>query len=241
MNTEELYIWRYGKDKLPKGLLEYGKSDVCDTYDEGKRQKFQDHGQWMWKNKDGWRENLPPVLYLVCNKKPGILQFDFIDKFADSFGEDIDKNGFHGMYTKIKYLDKDIILFKPFTYMNNSGVAIKEIKDYFKIDINNIVIIHDDMDFSPGIIRLKESGSSAGHNGIKSIINYLGTEKFKRLRIGIGKFQYNIIDYVLTKPSKEDQEKINAAYNNGIDALKLYLKESFEKAMSFYNKKDESN
>ena len=61
MNIEELYIWRYGKDKLPKGLLEYGKSDVCDTYDEGKRQKFQDHGQWMWKNKDGWRENLPPV------------------------------------------------------------------------------------------------------------------------------------------------------------------------------------
>lgn len=97
------------------------------------------------------------------------------------------------------------------------------------------------MDFNPGIIRLKESGSSAGHNGIKSIINYLGTEKFKRLRIGIGKFQYNIIDYVLTKPSKEDQEKINTAYNNGIDALKLYLKESFEKAMSFYNKKDESN
>lgn len=169
------------------------------------------------------------------------MGFDFIDKFADSFGEGIDKNGFHGMYTKIKYFDKDIILFKPFTYMNNSGVAIKEIKDYFKIDINNIVIIHDDMDFNPGIIRLKESGSSAGHNGIKSIINYLGTEKFKRLRIGIGKFQYNIIDYVLTKPSKEDQEKINTAYNNGIDALKLYLKESFEKAMSFYNKKDESN
>ena len=169
------------------------------------------------------------------------IGFDFIDKFADSFGEDIDKSGFHGMYTKIKYFDKDIILFKPFTYMNNSGVAIKEIKDYFKIDINNIVIIHDDMDFNPGIIRLKESGSSAGHNGIKSIINYLGTEKFKRLRIGIGKFQYNIIDYVLTKPSKEDQEKINTAYNNGIDALKLYLKESFEKAMSFYNKKDGSN
>ena len=80
MKTEELYIWRYGIDKLPKGLLEYGKSDVCDTYDESKRQKFQNHGQWMWKDKNGWEENLPPVLYLVCNKKPGILQFDFLDK-----------------------------------------------------------------------------------------------------------------------------------------------------------------
>ena len=80
MNTEELYIWRYGIDKLPKGLLEYGKSDVCDIYDESKRQKFQNLGQWMWQNNDGWRENLPPVLYLVCNKKPGILKFDFLDK-----------------------------------------------------------------------------------------------------------------------------------------------------------------
>lgn len=78
MNIEELYIWRYGKDKLPKGLLEYGKSDVCDTYDEGKRQKFQDHGQWMWKNKDGWRENLPPVLYLVCNKNREFCNLIFL-------------------------------------------------------------------------------------------------------------------------------------------------------------------
>ena len=80
MNTEELYIWRYGIGKLPKGLLEYGRSDICDTYDESKRQKFQNLGQWMWQNNDGWRENLPPVLFLVCNKKPGILQFDFLDK-----------------------------------------------------------------------------------------------------------------------------------------------------------------
>ena len=82
MNTEELYIWNYGIGKLPKGLLEYGRSDVCDTYDESKRQKFQNHGQWMWKDKNGWEENLPPVLYLVCNKKPGILKFDFLEKYS---------------------------------------------------------------------------------------------------------------------------------------------------------------
>lgn len=82
MNTEELYIWRYGIDKLPKGLLEYGKFDVCDIYDETKRQRFQTKGRWMWKIKNGWEENLPPVLYLVCNKKPGILQFDFCDQWS---------------------------------------------------------------------------------------------------------------------------------------------------------------
>lgn len=105
MNTEELYIWRYGIDKLPKGLLEYGKSDVCDIYDESKRQKFQNLGQWMWQNNDGWRENLPPVLYLVCNKKPGILQFDFLDKrsielkiVSEEFLSLLKENGFVDKY-----------------------------------------------------------------------------------------------------------------------------------------------
>ena len=105
MNTEELYIWRYGIDKLPKGLLEYGKSDVCDIYDESKRQKYQNLGQWMWQNNDGWRENLPPVLYLVCNKKPGILQFDFLDKssielkiVSEEFLSLLQENGFIDKY-----------------------------------------------------------------------------------------------------------------------------------------------
>ena len=95
--------------------MEYGKSDVCDTYDEGKRQKFQDHGQWMWKNKDGWRENLPPILYLVCNKKPGILQFDFIDKYSiklkivsEEFLSLLQENGFVDKYdiANVKVVNK---------------------------------------------------------------------------------------------------------------------------------------
>lgn len=80
MKTEELYIWRYGIGKLPKGLLEYGKSDVCDIYDESKRQKFQNLGQWMWQNNDGWRENLPPVLFLVCNKNRESCNLIFLIK-----------------------------------------------------------------------------------------------------------------------------------------------------------------
>ena len=105
MNTEELYIWRYGIDKLPKGLLEYGKFDVCDTYDESKRQRFQTKGRWMWKDKNGWEENLPPVLYLVCNKKPGILQFDFCDQWSiklkivsEEFLSLLQENGFIDKY-----------------------------------------------------------------------------------------------------------------------------------------------
>lgn len=163
--------------------------------------------------------------------------FDFIDEFANKLGVDIDREGFKGKYCITKYQDKDIILFKPQTYMNNSGEAIIEIVKYFKIDLENILVVYDDMDFNPGVIKIKEKGSSAGHNGIKSIINHLKTDEFKRIRIGVGKFQYNIIDFVLSRPSKEDRELIDSAIINAIDATKIYLNESFNKAMSIYNKK----
>ncbi len=169
------------------------------------------------------------------------MGFDSVDLFAESLGISIDKEGFHSLYIKTKYFDKDVIIMKPLTYMNESGKAIKEISDYFKIPLDNILVIYDDMDFEPGIIKLKESGSSAGHNGIKSIINSFGSDKFKRIRIGTGKFKYNIVDYVLSKPSKDEAPLIKSALINSVDAIKTYLKEGFNKAMNHFNQKDERN
>ncbi len=144
MKTEELYIWRYGIDKLPKGLLEYGKSDVCDIYDESKRQKFQNLGQWMWQNNDGWRENLPPVLYLVCNKKPGILQFDFLDKssielkiVSEEFLSLLQENGFIDKY--------DIATVKVVNKKNESLTD----KKYYALRINHFD--NDSFHFGKGI------------------------------------------------------------------------------------------
>lgn len=164
------------------------------------------------------------------------MGFDVIDKFADSLGENIDKKGFHSLYLKCEYFDEDIILCKPQTYMNNSGIAVKEIMDYFKIDISDLLVIYDDMDIEVGHIKIKENGSSAGHNGIKSIISYLGNRQdFKRIRVGIGSPQFDKINFVLGKPSKEEQPKIDEAQENAVKAIKVYLKESFNKAMSIYN------
>ncbi|MDY2727402.1 MAG: aminoacyl-tRNA hydrolase [Candidatus Onthovivens sp.] len=163
--------------------------------------------------------------------------FDCIDKFADSLGLDISMSGFQSLYVRGKYFENKIILLKPQTYMNNSGYAVQQIAAYFKIPLENILVIHDDMDFAPGVIKIKEGGSSAGHNGIKSIIQCLGSDKFKRIRIGIGKCQNGIIDYVLSRPSKDDSELINHAIDNSVCAIKTYLKESFNKAMSIYNQK----
>lgn len=145
MNTEELYIWDYGIGKLPKGLLEYGRFDVCDTYDESKRQKFQNHGQWMWKNKnDEWRENLPPLLYLVCNKKPGILQFDFCDQqsiklkiVSEEFLSLLQENGFVDKY--------DIATVKVVNKKNESLTD----KKYYALRINHFD--NDSFHFGKGI------------------------------------------------------------------------------------------
>lgn len=104
-----------------------------------------------------------------------------------------------------------MILLKPQTYMNLSGDSISLLMNYFKISVEDLIVIYDDMDTKVGQIKLKIKGSSGGHNGLKSIISNLKTEEFKRIKIGIGKPPHNIIDFVLTKPNKEESELIEQA------------------------------
>ena len=105
---------------------------------------------------------------------------------------------------------KDIILLKPQTFMNKSGESIRHIMNFYEIDVEDLLVIHDDLDLPFGKIRLREQGSSGGHNGIKSVISNIKTENFKRLRIGIDKNPlYDTKDYVLSSFSKEEKKLIN--------------------------------
>ncbi len=165
------------------------------------------------------------------------MGFDVVNKLADALGVTFDKSGFKGEYCKAKYFDEDIIILKPMTYMNLSGDSVIELMNFYKISIEDILVIYDDMDTPVGKIRLKTQGSSGGHNGIKSIIARTGHQDFKRIRIGIGHPQYNVIDFVLNKPSKEERELIDEAQNQAVEAIKVSLKDSFNKAMTMYNKK----
>lgn len=164
--------------------------------------------------------------------------FDVVDKLAESWGQNIEKEGFKGTYLKLKYFDKDVIILKPSTFMNLSGDSIKACMDFYKIPKENLIVIHDDMDIPIGHLKLKEKGSSGGHNGIKSIIaNLGGNEEFKRIRVGIGHPEnHNVIDFVLTKFSKEERDTVDEAIKNAVDAIKMALKESFNKAMTIYNR-----
>ena len=111
--------------------------------------------------------------------------FKAIDAYAEMAQVDFNREDFKGTYAKFKLDDEDIILFKPLTFMNLSGEAVQAIVSFFKIPTEDIVVIYDDMAIKPGEIRLRLFGSSGGHNGIQNIINCLGTQNIKRIRIGI--------------------------------------------------------
>lgn len=163
------------------------------------------------------------------------MGFDVVDLFADIARIDVDKEVFHGLLGRGKVYDEDVMIFKPTTFMNLSGTAIKEVMDYFKISIDDLIVVVDDMALEPGKIRMRISGSSGGHNGLKNIIECLKSENFKRIRIGIGEPTFNNIDFVLSKPLKEEQPLIEQAISYAAEALKESLKNGFDRAMSKFN------
>lgn len=163
------------------------------------------------------------------------MGFDAVDLFSELAQIDVDKESFKGLVGRGKVFDEDIYILKPQTFMNLSGESVREIVNYFKIDINDIIVVYDEMALPVGKIRLRPSGSSGGHKGMQNIIENLGTEDIKRIRIGIGEPTYDTIDYVLSKPTKDEREAIDQAIVDAANALKDILKSNFDLAMTKYN------
>ena len=146
------------------------------------------------------------------------------------------KEKFNGLYAKITDNDQTYILLKPLSYMNLSGTVIRKFIDYYKIKIEDILVIHDDIDMPIGKIKLKFKGSSGGHNGIKNIIENLNTDEFKRFKIGIGKKDDILIkDYVIGNFSKEEKEIIKKILLFSDEIIDSFLEKDFENVMSKYN------
>ena len=166
------------------------------------------------------------------------MGFMVIDRFSDISKIDVDKDVFNGLLGKGKVFNEDILLFKPTTYMNLSGTAVIQVLHYFKVDIDDLLVICDDMALIPGKIRLRNKGSSGGQKGLQNIIEQLGTEEFKRIRIGIGEPEFDSIDYVLGKPTSDEMPLLDGAIDNAVGAIKMFLQQGFDKAMSEYNGKE---
>ena len=145
----------------------------------------------------------------------------------------------NGLYLKTKLFDEDVIFLKPQSYINLSGEVIRKYVDFYKINIDDILIINDDLDLEIGNYKLKASGSSGGHNGLKNIEANLKTNKYKRLKIGISnRKDLDTKDYVLGRISKEEANKINDVKNKSIDIIDDYFNIDFSKLMNKYNQKN---
>ena len=166
------------------------------------------------------------------------IGFMCIDSFCKKNKIDLNKKKFNGLYVKTKINNEDVIFLKPQAYINLSGEVIKKFIDYYDISILNILIISDDMDIDKGKYKLKNSGSSGGHNGLKNIELNLKTSEYKRLKIGISNDK-NIDgkDYVLSKLSKDDLEIYNNIFNTTNNIIMDFLTLDFDLLMSNYNHK----
>jgi len=155
------------------------------------------------------------------------IGFLFLQEFAENYNSSFGlKNKLKSDYTEFIYEGVIYRLFKPTTYMNNSGEAIRAIIDWFKIDKDKLIIVVDDIDIPLGKIRVRKKGSSGGHNGLKSIINHLNTKEFLRMRIGIGSppliendKKYNTISHVLGNFSKSEKLILNKIFCQMIKSL----------------------
>lgn len=163
--------------------------------------------------------------------------FAVIDRTLAKLNVELDKNKFNADYTMINRNGEKIYILKPLTYMNLSGEAVTPFMKYFGIEPEDLVVVHDDLDLPVGKIRLRQSGSCGGQNGMRNIIDLLGDSNIKRIRVGIGKDPLiPVVDYVLGKTKKEDLEVYNQALDKASDALIYWLDhDDFSKVMSNFN------
>jgi PTH1 family peptidyl-tRNA hydrolase len=164
------------------------------------------------------------------------MGFIVLDNFAKSLNVDIDKKKFNALYTDLFIEGEKVLLIKPQSYMNLSGEVVQSFANYYDIDYSDILVISDDLDLSFLDYRLRLFGSSGGHNGLKDIERCLGTNRFRRFRIGISNNKnIDTKDYVLGKFSKDDIKAIDEFLPKTVDILNDFIKLDFERLMSKYN------
>lgn len=162
--------------------------------------------------------------------------FMAIDRFANKHNVSITKNKFDGLYEELMINSEKVILLKPQRYINLSGEVIKKYVDFYKIDINDILIISDDLDQEIGKYKLKYKGSSGGHNGLKNIELHLKTNEYKRIKIGISNNKnIDTKDYVLSKLDKDSKEVLNDIFDKVTLILDDYFVLTFDNLMNKYN------
>ena len=166
--------------------------------------------------------------------------FRSVELVAGQLKTKIDKIKFKALTRMVNHQGKKILLVEPQTYMNLSGAAVSALAAYYKVKPDHILVIFDDISLPVGRIRIRKDGSAGGHNGIKSIIQSLGTDKFPRVKVGVGAKphpDYDLADWVLSKFSAQEEKALAPALENAAAAALLLLEQGVEKAASAFNGK----
>ena len=166
--------------------------------------------------------------------------FRSVELLAGQLKTKIDRIKFKALTRMVNHQGKKILLVEPQTYMNLSGAAVSALATYYKVKPDHILVIFDDISLPVGRIRIRRDGSAGGHNGIKSIIQSLGTDQFPRVKVGVGAKphpDYDLADWVLSKFSAQEEKALQPALENAAAAALLLLEQGVEKAASAYNGK----
>ena len=163
------------------------------------------------------------------------MGFDTVNKIASEYNMEVNKKKFRGLYGTGIIESQKVILLKPQTFMNLSGESIKEAVDFYKIENTNIIVIYDDMDIELGSIKIRKKGNPGSHNGMRSVVKYLGTE-FPRIRIGIGRpDDGDFVKYVIGAIPEEEKEILDKSTNIAKDAAIEIIKNGIDNAMNKFN------
>jgi PTH1 family peptidyl-tRNA hydrolase len=162
--------------------------------------------------------------------------FKVIDALADTVGVKVKRRKFGARFELCEFAGKKLILLKPWQFMNRSGQAIATAMGFYRLHVNRLMVVTDDMDLEPGRIRVRAKGSAGGHNGLADIIEKLGTNEFARCRIGIGRSaQADAVSYVLDKPAEDQEPLLDAAIERARDAVLCWIEYGIETAMNKFN------
>ena len=166
--------------------------------------------------------------------------FDVIDQIADKYNISVTERKHRAFCGKGVIGGQKVILVKPQTYMNLSGESVRSVLDFYKVDVETeLLVIFDDISLDVGQLRIRKKGSAGGHNGIKNIIQHLGTNVFQRIKVGVGEKpkNYDLADYVLGHFSKGEKEQMEEGYKKAVNAVELILQGEVDAAMNEFNKK----
>jgi peptidyl-tRNA hydrolase, PTH1 family len=173
---------------------------------------------------------------------PHNLGFEVVDRLRERWNVGRSSQKFHGEFSEVlQEVGQNVakILFlKPQTYMNRSGISVADAANFYKLPPQSILVVSDEIDLPPGVLRLRLSGGTGGHNGLKSVVEFLGSDQFSRLRIGVGRSPHAAPDvHLLAKIGAADRELFTTAVNRAADAAEMIVKVGMEQAMNTFNQK----